>query len=140
MGFLGVEPAFGLNNFKEAKIKDEYSTVVDAITTLLFGKPGFFPSMPYLGMDIQSLVYNFWDEISPDSIKANLVLQCDRLQEFINTGDIEVIKTYTNEGEPILVIQLPVIIKETEERLVIGITKGDDNEVRYNYIFDKTNN
>ena len=117
----GVEPCFGLNSFKEAKYKNESETVVDAILALLFGKPGFFPSMPNLGINIQNTIYMFWDEISPEMIKAQIAAQCSEFRSYINDGTLDVIKS-SYQNQPLLLIVLPVLIKDKRETLGIGLS------------------
>ena len=70
----GVDPQFGLNSFNQAKYSNETETISHAVLNLLFGKPGFFPSMPRLGINIQDTLYMFWDEISPIEIKAMMII------------------------------------------------------------------
>ena len=48
-----VDPVYGVNNFNETKVLTEAETLVNNILMILFGKPGFYPSIPSLGMDIQ---------------------------------------------------------------------------------------
>lgn len=131
----GVEPSFGINSFNQAKYKNESETIANAILNLLFGKPGFFPSMPNLGLNIQSLLYSFWDEISEDMIKAQIVAQCRNFKSYIDDGSLDVIKT-SDRGQPLLLIVLPVKVIDKKESLAIGITKNDSGKITYNYIFD----
>ena len=52
-----VDPAFGKNAFNSPKYYNETQTAANNILTILFGRPGFYPSIPDLGMDITTLLY-----------------------------------------------------------------------------------
>ena len=58
-----IDPTFGLNNFNQTKVLSETETLVNNILMVLFGKPGFYPSIPALGMNIGQYLYNFADDI-----------------------------------------------------------------------------
>ena len=104
-----VEPNFGLDDFGRAKYLNETEALANSILNLLFGKPGFFPSMPDLGINIQSILYSFWDEVNVDQLKAEIVTQCQSFSQYIKTGELDVIKTYNN-SQPLLLIVLPTKI------------------------------
>ena len=131
----GVEPCFGTNSFNKAKYKNETETVATSIINLLLGKPGYFPSMPNLGIHIQDLIYQFWDEIDENVIKAKIASQCSAFSEYVDTGELDVIKSSYN-GEPLLLVTIPVQIKNSKERLSIGITQNANGETIYNYVFE----
>ena len=135
MASLGFEPCFGVNDFSEAKYKNETETVADAILTLLFGRPGFFPSMPTLGINIQNTIYMFWDEIDTTTLKAQIAAQCSAFKSFVDDCYLEVIKSSYNK-QPLLLVVIPVQIKNKVESLAIGITQDASGNILYNYTFD----
>ncbi len=131
----GVEPVFGLNNFKKPKYLNESETIENNILALLFGRPGYFPSMPDLGMNIPEMMYSFWDEINVESIKANIIVQCSAFGEFVINGSLDIIKsTYNNQ--PLLLISLPIVTKNKENVLNIGITLNKNGNIAYNSVFN----
>lgn len=130
----GIEPSFGVNSFNQAKYKNETETIATSILNLLFGKPGYFPSMPNLGINIQDTLYAFWDEIDPVAIKAQIITQCQGFKQYIDDGSLDVIKS-SYQNQPLLIIVLPVQIKEIKKHLVIGIT-NDNGDIKYNYVFE----
>lgn len=133
----GIEPSFGVNSFNEAKYKNETETIANAILALLFGKPGFFPSMPNLGIYIQNTIYMFWDEIDPEVIKAQIISQCSAFQSYVNDGSLDVIKSSYN-NQPLLLVVIPVQVQESRENLAIAITQTANGETLYNYVFEET--
>lgn len=133
----GKEPSFGTNSFNQSKYKNETETVANSILALLFGKPGFFPSMPNLGINIQDTIYMFWDEINPDMIKAQIIAQCKSFKQYIDDGTLDVVKSSYN-NKPLLLIIIPVQILDTKESLAIGITQDANGNTSYNYVFEET--
>ena len=106
-----VDPSFSKNDFDEPKYYNESETLARNVLLVLFGVPGFYPSIPTLGMDIKSYIYNFFDEISEESIKAKLGQQCSMFTKYIQSGDIEVKKGYYR-GQPLIAFSLPVVIEK----------------------------
>lgn len=132
---IGQEPGFGMNSFNKAKIRNETETVANAIINLLFGRPGYFPSMPNLGINIQQTIYMFWDEIDPDMIKAQIAVQCEAFKDYIDTNELDVIKSEYN-GQPLLLVVIPMQTKNVKESLGIGITQDKQGNTVYNYVVD----
>lgn len=133
----GVEPSFGTNSFNQAKYKNETETVANSILALLFGKPGFFPSMPELGIDIQKTIYMFWDEIDTDVLKAQIVAQCSEFKSYVNDGSLDIVKSIYN-NQPLLLVVIPVQVLTVRENLIIGITQDSNGNTSYNYVFEET--
>lgn len=133
----GLEPSFGVNSFNQAMYKNETETVANGILNLLFGKPGYFPSMPDLGINIQSLLYSFWDEINTTTLKAQIAAQCGEFKSYIKDGSLDVIKSSYN-NKPLLIIVIPVQIKTIKQNLAIGITQTETGDIKYNYVFENT--
>lgn len=130
----GKEPGFGLDNFNGPKYHNETETVANAMLNLLFGKPGFFPSMPDLGINIQQYLYLFEDSFDVDVLKAKIIAQCSQFSQFIDDGTLEIVmSSYMNK--PLLLIVLPMVIKNTKEHLAIAVTHDAHGNITYNYQF-----
>ena len=54
---------------------------INSILTLLFMKPGQYPSIPELGIDIESYLHEYSDDRTiPQKIKTMLNDQCNRIE------------------------------------------------------------
>ena len=93
MTIMPVDPVYGVNDFNRPKVLAEDETYVNNLLMILFGKPGFYPSIPYLGMDVGSMLYMFEDEINTDKIKTDLAYQCIDFLPLIDDGDLDVVVT-----------------------------------------------
>ena len=133
---MAVDPQLGLDNYNRQRILTEQQTIVYNILAILFGKPGFYPSIPSLGMYIQHYLYNFEDEINTDIIKAELVQQCTDFRLNVNDGSFDVFVTQIN-GEPVIIFKLPVIVAKQTSELVLGVTINDAGNYKFNFVFNK---
>ena len=115
---MAVDPVYGVNDFNKPKVLAEDETYVNNLLMILMGKPGFYPSIPYLGMDISSLLYKFEDEIDTDKIKTELIYQCLDFLPLVDDGEIEIVVT-TYKGRTMLIFQLPIIHKKKTTTLTV---------------------
>lgn len=129
---MAVDPVYGVNDFNRPKILNEDETYVNNLLMILFGKPGFFPSLPYLGMDISSELYKFEDEVDINRIKSDLSYQCIDFLPLIQEGEIEIFTT-TYKGRTMLIIQLPIIHRKKTSTLTVGVTINDKGQMIYQF-------
>ena len=127
------EPVFGLNDFKTPKMMTKNDVLVNTILMICFGKPGFYPSLPELGLNIQQYFYGFEGELDCGQIKAALAIQCSMLAEDISTGAIDVQKSVTADGRNALLITTPTTESVSNNILVIGISTDTSGTMIYNY-------
>jgi hypothetical protein len=133
---VDINPTFAVNDYQKPKYLSEKESYVSDILMILFGKPGFYPSIPTLGMDIRQYLYMFEDEISPDAIKSKLIAQCEEFDETINTEDMDVVATVYQE-RLLLIFVLPIINDSNRSSVMVGVTTNTAGEVIYNFVEDK---
>lgn len=138
---IGYDTTFELNEFNEPRIRSELETLKDVILFILFSKPGQYPSLPTIGMDLQDRLYEFYDEIDPEQLKAEITEQCSILGSYINGETVSIMKMIYN-GYPSLLIHIegnetfPSSYKcdkvGNSGRYMIGITYNELNQMIYN--------
>lgn len=133
---MAVDPQFGVDSYNRAKILNESQTIVYNILTLLFGKPGFYPSLPQIGMNIQQYLYAFEDDFDVNVLKAQLASQCRDFIDCIQDGTFDIIKSEYN-GQPLLIFVIPTVITNMETNLLLGVTTTESGEYRFNFTFDE---
>lgn len=126
------DPVFGVNSYNKPKVLSPLESLVRNILMVLFGKPGFYPSIPDLGMDITKYLYMFEDEIDTGSIKDELVAQCSEFLPEVESGTFDVTLTHQN-GRIVLLFKLPVIIDDRMSSVVLGVTTNSKGELVYQY-------
>lgn len=133
-----VDPTFGINDFNKPKVLTEAETYVRNLLMILFGKPGFYPSIPELGMDIKQYLYQFSDEIDTADLKSKLAYQCDDFLPLLNDGDMEIYSTTVN-NETLLIFVLPLLIDDKSIALSLGVTVNAKGEMVYNFMIGDDN-
>lgn len=133
MSTINIDPTFTVNAYNKPKMLSNKETYVNNILMLLFGKPGFYPSIPSIGMDIQQYLYKFEDEINVESIKNKLSKQCKDFLPEIQNGEFDVIKT-TYKDQILLLFKLPLIDDTNDCDVVVGVTTNSRGEIVYNFI------
>ena len=113
---INLNPTFGVNDYDRPKVLSTMESYVTDILMILFGKPGFYPSIPTLGMDIGSLLYKFEDEVSAEELKTELENQCHEFSKEIDTGDMDVVTTtYKNH---LMIIFILLKMKEKKMKKI----------------------
>lgn len=128
-------PSFALNDFDEVKLYTSDESIVRDLLLLLFGKPGFYPSQPGLGMYIQQYLYEFEDGIDTNAIKVEMAMQCSEFLPLVESGDIDVQVDHWN-GRPLLVFILPTIHNTSDAQLVLGVTVLENGEIQFNFVIN----
>lgn len=124
---------FGLDDFHTPKMLNNMDVLVNAILMILFGKPGFYPSIPTLGIYIQQYFHYRQEELDIDAIKTALALQCSILSDYISEGSIDVQKTLTDSGKLALLVLVPTTEQVSNNMLVVGISTDESGTIVYNY-------
>ena len=137
MATLPVNPTFNVNDFNEPKVLSPTESYITDVLMILFGRPGFYPSIPTLGMDISHYLYSFDDEIDTEGIKSELALQCSEFSYSINSGDMDIITTKYN-GNLMLLFLMPIVKDSKDFQLVLGVTTNDKGEIIYNFVENET--
>jgi hypothetical protein len=138
---IGCDTTFELNEFNEPRIRSEIETLKDALLFILFSKPGAYPSIPEIGLDIESYLYSFYDDIDEEVLKNQITEQCELLGAYIGGGTIQIQKT-KYRGKPSLLIHIegteeyPSSYKHdnisSNDKYLIGITYDELNNMIYN--------
>lgn len=136
---IGYDATFALNEFNQPKIKSSIEMVRDIMMYILFSKPGQYPSLPQIGLDVQSILYSFFDELNTEDLKSKLKEQCEALGIYFENGSIEIMKTvYMNQPSLIISLQGTVSYPEgylktasNESIYLIGISLDELNNLIY---------
>lgn len=125
------EPTFGMDDFGKPRVFKGWEAVANTMIMVLFGKPGFYPSIPDLGMYIQQYRNKRMDEIDTEDLKIALVQQCSLLGDFVYTGNITVEKKEIN-GIGTIIFSVPMDEIAKGNILLIGV-QGIEDSIIYNY-------
>ena len=107
---IGYDLTYEINEFGNAKIKSEIESIRDIVLFILFTKPGQYPSMPDIGLDIDTVLYSFYDNIDIRLLRNQIVNQCSALGVYFDAGNIEIQKM-RYQNHPIILIQITGLTK-----------------------------
>ncbi len=138
---IGFDTTFELNEFNEPKIRSEIELVRNVVVFVLMSKPGQYPSLPWIGLDIKSKLGEFFDELDVEALKTECIDQCAALGVYFNTGIIQ-FKKIIYHKQPSLLINIagtetyPAGYKSDvvgdSTQYLIGITLSELNKLMYN--------
>jgi hypothetical protein len=128
------EVGFGVDNFQQPKILSPQETVAQIILNLFTMRPGGYPSLPHIGINIRDYLYSLDDAIDVEGLKEKIYTQCSAIMSFVSIGDVQVLVIPNpNDGQSILLIMIPLIGFSDETTLLVGFKQGDTNELLFNY-------
>ena len=131
-----VDPVFGVNEFGKPRMLTETQTYVNNFLTLLLGKPGFFPSLPDIGIDIAQYLYMHLDDINVETLKSKIATQCADFIPLIVDGRFDIVKTNLY-NRTVLIFILPEIDDTNDLAVSIGVTTNNNGEVIYKFVENK---
>ena len=136
---LGYDVLMDTDSTYKPKVISTFEMCVNAILTLLYMKPGQYPSIPELGIDIESYLHEYADDPNiPSEIKNKLIDQCNRIE--VTGIQIDCYIDQTDDGTNALVVKVTGTDKlgygSQSGNVIIGISYDKLNRlyVRKSYI------
>ena len=136
---LGYDVLMDTDSTYKPKVISTFEMCVNAILTLLYMKPGQYPSIPELGIDIESYLHEYADDPNiPSEIKNKLTDQCNRIE--VTGIQIDCYIDQTDDGTNALVVKVTGTDKlgygSQSGNVIIGISYDKLNRlyVRKSYL------
>lgn len=122
---LNYDVSLSYDSMYKPKVVSSFEQGLNIILTLLFMKPGQFPSIPELGIDIESYLYEYSDDPrTAENVRNKLYDQCNYLE--ISGIDIDVRMDKTSEGYDAMIIEVTGTERlgygNESDHVVIGIS------------------
>jgi hypothetical protein len=134
---IGYDLTFELDKFNKPRLCGEAELVKNVLLTILFGKPGNFPSLPNVGMNIQSRLFSFYDEITESGLRDEIIAQCGALGAYFKHNRIY-IKKIMYKGQPSLLIHVETDFDENAITSLYSDKETDDiNKFNIGITFDE---
>ena len=123
---LGYDVLFDTDSMYKPKMISTFQLCINTIITLLLMQPGQYPSIPELGIDIESYLHEYSDDPSILlEIKNKLSDQCNRLD--IVGITIDCYFDRTSDGCDVMCIEVTgteqLAYGSESNRVIVGITK-----------------
>lgn len=136
---LGYDALMDCDAVGKPKVISTFEMCINSILMLLLMKPGQYPSIPELGIDIEQYLHEYSDDNTIiQTIKNELNDQCNRIQVTGIQTDVYIDKT--SEGTNALIIEINgnerLSYGTASNRVIIGISydKLDKLYIRKSYI------
>ncbi len=114
---LGYDVLMDTDSMYKPKIISTFEMCVNSILLLLKMKPGQYPSIPELGIDIESYLHEYTDDDKiPLTLQSKLYEQMNRLE--ITGIDVDIYFDKTSDGHDAMVVKVT-----GTDRLVYGVDK-----------------
>lgn len=114
---LGYDVLMDTDSMYKPKIISTFEMCVNSILLLLKMKPGQYPSIPELGIDIESYLHEYTDDDKiPLTLQSKLYEQMNRLE--ITGIDVDIYFDKTSDGHGVMVVKVT-----GTDRLVYGVDK-----------------
>ena len=137
---IGYDLPFEMNEFQEQRICSDLETLKNVLLFIIFTKPGQYPSIPQIGLNIKDELYTNYDEFDVNNFRTQLIEQCALLDAYITDGTIA-IKKVMYRNTPSLIIRLEgtanlpsayKVPKASNTKYYIGLTYDDMKNMIYN--------
>lgn len=137
---LGYDVLMDTDSFNKPKVISTFQLCVNSVLALLLMKPGQYPSIPELGIDIEQYLHEYSDDKSiPATIKTKLYDQMNMLE--LTGVQIEVMFDRTDDGFDALLVQIAgderLEYGEKLSPVIIGITYDKLNHLYYRVSYAK---
>lgn len=122
---LGYDVLMDTDSMYKPKVISSFEMCVNIILTLLMMKPGQYPSIPELGINIESYLHEYADDPNiPIIIKDKLMDQCSMLT--VAGVNVDVYFDKTSEGIDALVVEVTgtdrAVFGSETSKVIIGIS------------------
>jgi hypothetical protein len=129
---LGYDTPLEINALGKPKVISTFEMSINVVLTLLMMKPGQYPSIPELGIDIEHYLHEYSDDKNVlDEIKTKLNDQCNKLQ--LTGIKIDVSFDRTDPSLNALVIMMTgtekIAYGSESNQVIIGITYDQLNRL-----------
>lgn len=136
---LGYDVLLDTDSMYKPEVISSFEMTVNSIITLLLMKPGQYPSIPELGIDIESYLFEYSDDNTIlQTLQEKLRDQMNRLD--VSGVDVNFYSDYTSDGNPALIVVITgndiVCYGSRSNRVIVGITYSKLNEIYIKKVYE----
>ena len=129
---LGYDAALAVDSTYKPKVISSFELAVNAVITLLLMKPGQYPSIPELGLDVESVLFEYADDKSIiGKLKSKLEDQCNRIS--LTGIEVSFVMDKLNDGTDCLICQIMgtdrLCYGLPSKRVLLGISYDKLNQI-----------
>lgn len=132
------EVSWGSDDFNKPVELSRKDSIAQIVLNLFLLRPGNYPSMPHIGLNIRQYMYQQVTDVIQEEIKQNIVDQCSEIISDVKVADIRVVNVPDKEGQGVLIILIPLEIEDSKDNVLVYGFQVDTakQQLLYNYQFD----
>ena len=124
---------FGKDGFQRMKVYTEAESVARYILEILLTRPGNYPGLPHIGLNVRQYLYHNLTELNPDDLKEKIYNQCNGLMPNILSDDLYV-GTVEYNGYTFLLIRVIAQVEPTTRKTInYAFYQNELNQMKFNF-------
>lgn len=140
---LPRDVGFEKDDFQKSKIFKEADSLVNYILNILLAKPGNFPTMPKIGVNIGKYVKNSMESLDSELLKGLICSNCEALLPYITNDDVYVgvINDPNTPNRSILLVKIPLMVVGDSEKIegsaYYAFYRNELNNLKFKFLVDR---
>jgi hypothetical protein len=124
---------FGKDGFQRMKVYTEAESVARYILEILLTRPGNYPGLPHIGLNVRQYLYHNLTELNPDDLKEQIYTQCSGLMPNIISDDLYV-GTVEYNGYTFLLIRVIAQVDPTTKKTInYAFYQNELKQMKFNF-------
>lgn len=132
---LPKDVGYGLNGFQRMQVYSESESIARYILDILLTRPGNYPGLPHLGLNVKQYLYHDIKDFDSNMLKEQIYAQCNALMPNIISEDIFVGFVNYN-GIDFLLIRIPVEVNEAKQVINYAFYQNELREIKFDFEFE----
>lgn len=129
---LPKDVGYGLDDFQRMKVYSESESIARYILTVLLTRPGNYPGLPHIGLNVKQLLYDDLNEFNATSLKEQIYDQCSALLPHI-VGDDVYAGLIEYNGTTFLLIRVSVEVNSKMQKINYAFYQDELRELKFDF-------
>ena len=129
---LPKDVGYGLDDFQRMKVYSESESIARYILTILLTRPGNYPGLPHIGLNVKQLLYDDLNEFNATSLKEQIYGQCSALLPHI-VGDDVYAGLIEYNGTTFLLIRVSVEVNSKMQKINYAFYQDELREIKFDF-------
>ena len=123
---------YGLDDFQRMKVYTEAESIARYILNILLMRPGNYPGLPHIGLNVRQLLYDNLETFDATALKEQIYTQCGEIMPNIISNEIFAGVIEYN-GITFLLIRIPVEVDSTSKVINYAFYENDLREIKFDF-------
>lgn len=129
---LPKDVGYGLDDFQRMKVYSESESIARYILTILLTRPGNYPGLPHIGLNVKQLLYDDLNEFNATTLKEQIYDQCSALLPHI-IGDDVYAGLIEYNGTTFLLIRVTVEVNSKMQKINYAFYQDELREIKFDF-------